>query len=267
MFLKRAGYDFKVFLFAAIDFFLFWVYNANIEIEKAKTGESPFLLFFEKNMKKIIQKTTKKAQQLSKKAKNGIFTLGNVDPSKGRILLLIVAIIFATTGAIVSNLAYKEEPIPVRVQINSHIAKIESPFDRKVTQLVEGYPIAEMTPYILSKDPRVAAFMIAIAKKESAWGKRHPVLDGRNCYNYWGFRLKTSSMGSGGHTCFDTPEQAVDMVASRIDEMVNEENMNSPTDMIIWKCGYGCQDSIKTVSEKKWISDVDMYYSKLKDYL
>jgi len=37
--------------------------------------------------------------------------------------------------------------------------------------------------------------------------------------------------------------------------------------MVIWKCGYGCQDSIKTVAEKKWISDVDLYYSKLERYL
>ncbi|NTV41343.1 MAG: hypothetical protein HGA61_03670, partial [Candidatus Moranbacteria bacterium] len=168
---------------------------------------------------------------------------------------------------VISSLTYYEDTNKTIAQASLPLVKKESLFEKKANKLVEGYPIEEMTPFILSKDPKVAAFMIAIAKKESAWGKRRPVLAGRDCYNYWGFRLKTDSMGSGGHTCFDTPQEAVDVVASRIDEMVNQENLDSPKDMIVWKCGYGCQDSVKTAEERKWISDVNLYYSKLEGYL
>ncbi len=205
--------------------------------------------------------------QLKKKTKIGVLTFGDIDPAKGKQLLLVIAIIFAGTLAVISNLTHYEDTNKVIAQVSLPLAKKESLFEKNANKLVEGYPIASMTPYIFSKDPKVAAFMIAIAKKESAWGTRKPVLNGKDCYNYWGFRLKAETMGSGGHTCFDTPEQAVDVVASRIDELVNQENIDSPKDMIVWKCGYGCQDAVKTADEKKWINDVDMYYSKLEGYL
>lgn len=138
---------------------------------------------------------------------------------------------------------------------------------KEITNLVQGYPIEKMTPYIAKQDPRTAAFLVAIAKKESNWGKRKPVLAGQDCYNYWGFRLQAEKMGSGGHTCFDSPKEAVETVASRIDELVNEENIDSPQEMIIWKCGYGCQNEIKSSSERKWITDVNFYYDKLAGFL
>ncbi len=218
-------------------------------------------------MKKTTKKTIKKALKSGKISKLGVFAYGDIDPEKGKLLLLIIAIVFAGTLAVVSNLTYYEDTNKTIAQVSLPLVKKETLFEKKASKMVEGYPIEQMTPYILSKDPKVAAFMIAIAKKESAWGKRHPVLAGKDCFNYWGFRLKTETMGSGGHTCFDTPKEAVDVVANRIDELVNQENLDSPTEMIVWKCGYGCQDETKTASEKKWISDVDIYYSKLEGYL
>lgn len=200
-----------------------------------------------------------------KKRNNFPFTFGDINPSRGRILVLIVLIIFTATGMVFANSIKSEKPnqfvaAPV-------IQKKNVAFQKEISELVEGYPIANMTPYIFQKDPRVAAFLVSIAKKESDWGMHKPVLNGQDCYNYWGFRLKAERMGSGGHTCFDSPKEAVDAVASRIDEMVNEENMDSPKDMIVWKCGYGCQNEIKSASEKKWISDVNFYYDKLSNYL
>lgn len=218
-------------------------------------------------MKKTVRKNLKKFHKSRKNPVLKIFTFGDIDPDQGRMLLLIIAIIFAATLAVVVNLtAYQDEKRTVS-QASLPLVKRESLLERKANKLVEGYPIAEMMPYIFSKDPKVAVFMVAIAKKESAWGQRHPVLDGRDCYNYWGFRLKAKTMGSGGHTCFDSPRQAVDIVAGRLDELVNQENIDSPSEMIVWKCGYGCQDSNKTAEERKWISDVDLYYGKLKGYL
>jgi len=209
-------------------------------------------------------KINTKSSAKPKKKMVGFLTLGNINPDRGRILILIISIIFVTTIMTMSQAIEKREAEKVAAPA---VIKKLTPLVAEINQMVAGYPIEQMAPYIAKQDPKTAMFLIAIAKKESAWGKRHPVLDGQDCYNYWGFRLKAEKMGSGGHTCFDTPQQAVETVASRIDELVQQENIDTPKDMIVWKCGYGCQDKSKTASEKKWISDVDMYYSKLQGYL
>jgi hypothetical protein len=118
----------------------------------------------------------------------------------------------------------------------------------------------KMTPYIAEKDRKVAAFLVAIAKKESNWGKRVPVLNGQDCFNYWGYRGIRDRMGTGGHTCFDSPEDAVDTVAGRLKELV-EADIDTPEEMVIWKCGSSCAGH-SDYSVKKWISDVEMYFSE-----
>lgn len=130
-----------------------------------------------------------------------------------------------------------------------------------VRQLVKGYPIEEMLPYIFQKDRIVAAFLIGIAKKESNWGKNVPVLDGQDCYNYWGYRGERRLMGSGGHTCFNSRKDAVDTVAARLDQLINSEKLNTPEKLIVWKCGFSCEGHSQE-SVLKWISDVDQYYSE-----
>ena len=119
-----------------------------------------------------------------------------------------------------------------------------------------------MVPYIAKKDRMVAALIVAIGMKESTWGKHVPVLDGQDCYNYWGYRGIRDRMGTGGHTCFDSPEDAVNTVAKRIEFLVSNEKLNTPAKMVVWKCGYDCSwDNQKAVN--KWISDVDLYFKKL----
>jgi hypothetical protein len=191
------------------------------------------------------------------------FNFGKIDPQQGRILVLILAIIFISSGFMISQILASTRSYQSQIQPES--VKRNVLLEKEINKMVEGYPIENMTPYIAKQDPKVAAFMIAIAKKESAWGKRKPVLNGEDCYNYWGFRLKSEKMGSGGHTCFDSPKEAVEVVGDRLDELVNNENIDSPKEMIVWKCGYGCQDKSKTADEKKWISDVAMYYQKMEE--
>ncbi|MEI7890398.1 MAG: hypothetical protein WCI36_00355 [bacterium] len=207
--------------------------------------------------KKIVKKTQNKPKR--KQAK--FLTLGNVNPQHGRILGLMLFIIFVTT---VMTMIKAFEKVIVAPEITQPI-RINKPtaLATEIEKMVEGYPIEQMTPYIVKQDPKTAMFLVAIAKKESAWGKRKPVLDGNDCYNYWGFRLKADKMGSGGHTCFDSPEQAVDTIAQRIDELVKNENIDTPKEMVIWKCGYACQNRDKNASEEKWIKDVSIYYDKL----
>jgi hypothetical protein len=69
-------------------------------------------------------------------------------------------------------------------------------------------------------------------------------------------------MGSGGHTCFDSPQEAVTIVGARISQLVNEENIDTPEKMIVWKCGYDC-DGPEAAGSQKWIKDVDYYYRQL----
>ena len=134
-------------------------------------------------------------------------------------------------------------------------------YEKNIREMVKGYPIEEMVPYILTKDRLTAAFLIGIAKKESNWGKRVPVLNGQDCYNYWGYRGIRRMMGTGGHTCFNSREDAVDTVAKRLDRLIHSEQLNTPEKLVVWKCGFSCQGHSRE-SVKKWISDVDMYYSK-----
>jgi hypothetical protein len=133
---------------------------------------------------------------------------------------------------------------------------------KEIEEMVEGYPIEKMVSQIVKKDKIVAALLVAIARKESAWGKRVPVLNGQDCYNYWGYRGIRDKMGTGGHTCFNSPEDAVDTVAKRIEFLVSNEKLNTPAKMVVWKCGYDCSwDNPKAV--KKWIDDVDLYFKRL----
>lgn len=140
----------------------------------------------------------------------------------------------------------------------------EEEYRAKITEMVAGHPIEAMLPYIFEKDRTVAAFLIGIAKKESNWGKRVPVLDGQDCFNYWGYRGVRRLMGTGGHTCFNSRKDAVDTVAKRIERLVYSEQLDTPEKMILWKCGFSCAGHSRE-SVKKWISDVDRYFSQLND--
>lgn len=139
-----------------------------------------------------------------------------------------------------------------------------SQFEKQLQEMVEGYPIEKMVPEIAKKDRTVAAFMVAIAKKESNWGKRVPVLNGQDCFNYWGYRGIRDRMGTGGHTCFDSTTDAVDTVAKRIKTLIEEYDRNTPSEMVVWKCGSNCAATGGQAAANKWISDVAMYFNELK---
>lgn len=134
-------------------------------------------------------------------------------------------------------------------------------YEKNVREMLKGYPIEDMVPYILEKDRITAAFLIGIAKKESNWGKRVPVLDGQDCYNYWGYRGIRRMMGTGGHTCFNSQQDAVDTVAKRLEKLIHSQQLDTPEKLVVWKCGFSC-DAHNKESVRKWISDVDMYYQK-----
>lgn len=134
--------------------------------------------------------------------------------------------------------------------------------EEEILAMVKGYPIEMMVSEIAKQDKIVAAFMVAIAKKESSWGERVPVYKGQDCYNYWGWRGK-NPIGSGGHTCFDSPKDAVNTVAKRIAILIDEYGRNTPAKMVVWKCGSDCNVTGGQAAANKWIADVNLYFKKL----
>lgn len=134
----------------------------------------------------------------------------------------------------------------------------------RANEMLEGTPMKAMVPSIVRQEPEIAALLVAIGKKESQWGERVPVLDGRDCYNYWGYRGKAEEMGTGGHTCFRSPEHAVRVVSKRLRKLVYVEKLDTPEKLIVWKCGYSCADHDPT-SVEKWKSDVRHYYDQFLD--
>lgn len=134
--------------------------------------------------------------------------------------------------------------------------------ERKIRNLTDGFPIAGMANQISQKDERTAAFLIAIAKKESNWGLRVPVLNGQDCFNYWGYRGIRERMGSEGHTCFDSRRDAVNTISKRLAFLIQENEIDTPEKLVIWKCGQNCENQDRE-AVNKWIEDVSFYYDKV----
>jgi hypothetical protein len=156
----------------------------------------------------------------------------------------------------------KSAEINIKEEDKKDEDKKEYSLEEEAYELVEGYPIEKMLPYILEQDPEVAKYLIAIAKQESAWGKRVPVLNGQDCYNYWGYRGKRKLMGSGGHTCFNSRKDAVETVGKRIHELIYEYDRKSADKLVVWKCGSSCAGHAPE-GVQRWIGVVDTYYDKL----
>jgi len=125
-------------------------------------------------------------------------------------------------------------------------------------KMVSGYPIEKMLPHISKRRPETAAFLVAIAKKESNWGKRSPRSAGGDCFNYWGFKDHRFPFVAG-HSCFPSAETAVETVGNRIDKLVSQ-GRNTPAELVIWKCGSACA---KDGNKGKWISDVGLYFNPI----
>jgi len=166
---------------------------------------------------------------------------------------------------IIEDEGYKGDEYDYTKQLieNTKIGKKEE-LEKEIMNMVKGYPIEEMIPYIAEKDRIVAAFIVGIAKKESNWGKRVPVLEDQDCYNYWGYRGIRKLMGTGGHTCFNSRKDAVDTIAKRIETLVEEYELDTPEKMVVWKCGSDCSVTGGQAAANKWIRDVNMYFKELK---
>ena len=140
--------------------------------------------------------------------------------------------------------------------------KLASNTENEIDKMARGYPIEKMSLFIGRKDNKVAAFLVAIAKKESNWGEFSPKDAGKECYNYWGYRGPENPTASG-YSCFSSPKQAVDVVGGRIRELIAQK-IDTPHEMVMWKCGPGCSRK-ESYSARKWVRDVGFYYNILNN--
>jgi hypothetical protein len=191
-----------------------------------------------KKMKKENKKATKKFSRLE-------------DVLFG--FLIILALIFITQC--LSGGQANVEKIQVAPLQPQRLSKME----KNIKKMVSDFPIKEMAPYIAKQDEEVAAFLLAIAKKESNWGMFSPKKNGRDCFNYWGYRGSYNQTQSG-YSCFDSPKQAIKVVGGRIEELV-ASNVDTPQEMLLWKCGQRCNAKTSN-GAAKWVRDVDLYYKK-----
>lgn len=134
-------------------------------------------------------------------------------------------------------------------------------FQQELDVLVGGFPIEDMTEAISEYNRDVAGLIVGIAKKESNWGKRSPVKNGKICYNYWGYKGSGSRGSSLGYACFSSPEEAVGVIGKRIEKLVSQ-GLNTPKKMLVWKCGSSCAGH-NPEGVNKWVSDVGMYFRKI----
>lgn len=183
----------------------------------------------------------------------------NSDQERMKMLVAMLCLVFILVFPVILSLFEAQ----MQSASTASLTKItrNTALESKLRKMVAGYPIERMIPQIALHEENVAGFLVAIAKKESNWGKRKPVLSGKDCFNYWGFRESRDRMGSGGHTCFDNPKDAVRSVAGRIDKLINQYQRDTAGEMVVWKCGYSCAGH-SSEGVEKWIRDVDYYYQK-----
>lgn len=135
-------------------------------------------------------------------------------------------------------------------------------FRLSLEEMLREKPMIAMAPLIAKRDRETAAFLVAIARKESSWGERAPSKNGVDCFNYWGYKGAGSRGVGMGHACFGSPEEAVEVVGNRIATLVHEKKLNSPERLIVWKCGRSCEGH-SPESVAKWISDVRFIYTRV----
>jgi hypothetical protein len=143
-------------------------------------------------------------------------------------------------------------------------APLKSSLERTLEKMVSGHPMESMVPFISRQDPMTAAFLVSIAKQESNWGKYSPKDEnGRDCYNYWGYRGRTESVTPSGYSCFRTPKEAVRVVGGRLNRLIYDYELDTPKKLLVWKCGSTCAGH-DPADVARWQNTVGMYSEKIE---
>jgi hypothetical protein len=201
----------------------------------------------------MFKKAKVKVKKSLKKIKKALKNIAKKPEEAAFVSLAVLALIFA--GMCFDKVRFDiNAPAPVVAE------KTVSPREVQIKKMVADSPIREMAPFIAKKNKKVAAYLVAIAKKESNWGLYAPKKAGKDCYNYWGYRGPENTTESG-YSCFNSPAQAVNIVGNRLNDLIVKK-IDAPRDMILWKCGNNRAARV-TASAAKWVRDVNLYYKKM----
>lgn len=208
------------------------------------------------DIKKISNEAKRKIRKSVRKTKKRISNFELDTPKNRQIFLLIMIMMFAVSDAAIW-LSGSFSPQGKEISVQKEPA---TELEMNARKLASGHPIEPMIQYIVKRDKKVASYVLAIAKKESNLGVHSPKKDGKECFNYWGYRGEYNKTDSG-YSCFDSRRQAVAVVSDRIEDLIEKE-YDTPREMAVWKCGYNCSwDDPANVD--KWVDDVGYYYEKI----
>ena len=139
----------------------------------------------------------------------------------------------------------------------------ENQFAQEIAVILDGHPMEQMAESIALQDKKVAGLIVGIARQESQWGIHAPSKGGVDCYNYWGYKSSGSRGQAMGYACFGSPEEAVDVVAKRLNHFVFNTHRDTPAKMVTpWKCGNSCATH-SSESVARWVGTVSTYYNKI----
>lgn len=147
-------------------------------------------------------------------------------------------------------------------KVEETISEEELKLRQELQAILEKTPMNAMVEPISKQNKTVAAFLVGISLKESGLGFHAPRKNGKDCYNYWGFKGSVNPT-AGGYSCFSSAEQAVEMVGARLQKLVDKK-IDTPAEMVVWKCGSSCQGHSKQ-SVAEWINDVSGYFYKINN--
>jgi hypothetical protein len=196
-----------------------------------------------------------------KSTKKKIMALESVSE---QAMLLAVLYVFSAFFALLIYSAGKVASIRMDTFNPVTVVQPKSRLELALSHMVSGHPMERMVPYIAQQDPLTATFLISIAKQESNWGKHAPLSDGgRDCYNYWGYRGNTENVTPSGYSCFRSPREAVRVVGGRLNRLIWEYNLDTPQELLVWKCGSSCE-SHNQADVARWQNTVGMYSKKIE---
>lgn len=139
----------------------------------------------------------------------------------------------------------------------------ENIFAQEIAMILSGSPMERMAEAIALQDKKVAGLIVGIARQESQWGVHAPSKGGVDCYNYWGYKSAGSRGQVLGYACFGSPEEAVEIVAKRLDHFVHNTHRDTPAKMVTpWKCGNSCATH-SSESVARWVGTVSAYYNQI----
>ena len=171
----------------------------------------------------------------------------------------VQAVLGTETTSVVAHSSLCDKPgLPL-----PDVAPVETDRAHQIGEVLGSAPMAAMADLLAQYDQVTVSMAVGIGKVESDWGRAAPHVAAGDCYNYWGYK-GVGGRGSiaGGYACFASPEEAVGTVVGRIDHLVRQDRRDTPSKMVVWKCGSSCDwDHPENVN--RWIGTVNTYYQQL----